>query len=614
MSLKLWLPLTQDNHNQGNSTVVMTGNPNSWGQGKIGEKCATFNNNTANVIYCDVSDFNYVSEDFSWCLWLNKNYAAITANAMWAFTCGRADAGSRGYGLRINSATQVGCFFGTQSWNMTVNDNEWHHIAFTKKGTTICLYLDGVLKSTNTFTGTYPTYIASEAHGVGVGCFHYSGNIYPLIGSINDFRIYNHSLSLKEVKELAKGLCLHYKLDSEADNGLINLVSGTAAEGKATSTGGFTITKLANEPGYNYYYTRTGTSANYWPNFCMATVDRTKFTSGKPYIWSCKVRVYTNDFAGFTMRKSLIGNDYTHGGAGFPAGSTNPEWKTLSALYNPIPDSFTQNSTTYYLSSNYAPRMEFFAGNQNTSGKVYTLSADIKDVQIVEATTVQDWSEITYPTSCCDCGGLNYKDLKPVNKLSATTDSPVYEKSKYTQGVGYYKNDSLNMKFNELSISFWYKPNATISAQHFVFGMFDNWTNNGISIFRNSDGATNLRCSTATTGTASASATNSLAVEGNKWNHIVMTWCGGASKNYLNGTLSGSTTVGTTASYIECPVLYIGNSKYQGTPASETDEAYFSDFRVYAKCLDSADVQELYKTRASIDNGGNVYAYEYKET
>jgi hypothetical protein len=141
--------------------------------------------------------------------------------------------------------------------------------------------------------------------------------------------------------------------------------------------------------------------------------------------------------------------------------------------------------------------------------------------------------------------------------------------------------------------------------------MFNNWTHNGISIFR--DTSTNLRCSTATTGTAAASSTISLVVENNKWNHIVMTWSGGASKNYLNGVLSGTATVGTSASYIECPVLYIGNSMFNSHPASETDECCISDFRVYATALTEADIQELYKTRASVDNDKNLYGYYFKE-
>lgn len=191
----------------------MTGNPSSWTTtGKLG-KCATFNNSTSNVVYANVTDYNYTTEDFSWCMWLKKDKSSVSTS-MYAFTVGRADYNSYGYGLQVSSSTDLTFRFGTSTWAVSMGDNEWHHLAFTRTGTEIRLYKDGIqYGDTKTFSGTLPTY--SDGQGFGVGGFHYTGtsSIYPLIGSINDFRIYDHCLSAKEVYQIAQGLCLHYKLD-----------------------------------------------------------------------------------------------------------------------------------------------------------------------------------------------------------------------------------------------------------------------------------------------------------------------------------------------------------------------------------------------------------------
>lgn len=214
MALRVWLPLNGSNTNIGVSGITMSGSPASWGAGKVGTKAATFNNNTANAIIepsNQNSTLHFTTQDFSWAMWVKKNYSAKTAAAMWVFTVGRADSGGYGYGLSVTSTTALKVAFGTSNWTISsVPDNEWHHIAFTRSGTKIKIYRDGTLVTDTTFSGTLPTY--SDGYGLGVGCFHHSSFLYPLIGAVQDFRIYDHALSDKEVSEISMGMMLHYPM------------------------------------------------------------------------------------------------------------------------------------------------------------------------------------------------------------------------------------------------------------------------------------------------------------------------------------------------------------------------------------------------------------------
>lgn len=90
------------------------------------------------------------------------------------------------------------------------NYDQWHHWTITLTangdGTRGKIYIDGNL--INTYNNTaHPLKLIAGTIRIGSGIT--TGGFY-----INDFRIYDHCLSTLEVKELSKGLVLHYPLNN----------------------------------------------------------------------------------------------------------------------------------------------------------------------------------------------------------------------------------------------------------------------------------------------------------------------------------------------------------------------------------------------------------------
>lgn len=154
-----------------------------------------FEGKTSDCIKNLTTSLNFL-DNFSWSIWVKSNYTGTA----YVFTVGRIDTGGYGYGLQNTSLTGYKCRYGSSIYDISITNRTWNHIVFTKSGTTINLYKNGILYSTNTFSGTAPTY--SDGNGIGIGCFHYSEDIYPFYGNISDLRIYATALSADDVKEL----------------------------------------------------------------------------------------------------------------------------------------------------------------------------------------------------------------------------------------------------------------------------------------------------------------------------------------------------------------------------------------------------------------------------
>lgn len=222
MGLIAWYPLNGNYKNYGLDGEDLTAVGSiSFDSGKIGKALTFTTANTANRLIR--SQFQQTS-NLTICAWIKPS--AYTDKYRYIFTQGRADVNSDGFGLAfISNDNKLSFRFGNLNWTYTFTPNEWIHFVFTiDENKEANMYINGE-KVANGTVGTLPDY--SEGNGnFTIGCFAYvSGYLYPATGAINDFRFYDEVLSVKQIKEISKGLVLHYPLNSGYGNE--NLLIGT---------------------------------------------------------------------------------------------------------------------------------------------------------------------------------------------------------------------------------------------------------------------------------------------------------------------------------------------------------------------------------------------------
>ena len=225
MSLKLWLPLNGNLDNQGLSSAVIT----NYGatvntSGKIGS-CYSF----------DGSD-DYISIDYSELYKIFKGGPQQFTIAFWIYHADTTRAiifgdynlaGTIGFNIELTTEHQIRFY-----WNgspdkkfaaaTAIAASEWTHIVLTYDGSKINIYKNGILQL-DSWSGTLVTKNKTS------GLFYLGRDsrtgATALNGKINDFRIYDTALSPREIKEIAKGLVLHYTLSGPSPEQLFGEVT-----------------------------------------------------------------------------------------------------------------------------------------------------------------------------------------------------------------------------------------------------------------------------------------------------------------------------------------------------------------------------------------------------
>ena len=331
MALQVWLPLNGNLNNQGIADVTVTNNGATINDnGKIG-KCYSFDGNTSGITINSSSFLgNWGGNNpFSIALWLYNGEIAGSRAVIFGDYNYNQYIGELSFNIEINGGgTGTDClrFFwrGNPDWGSTtakIETGKWSHISITYSGSETKIYVNGVLKDTR--VGILTT--LSKTNDVFMlGRDVRSGDSTPLIGKMNDFRIYDHCLSQKEVSEIAKGLVLHYKLDDPyieptVNLGMTSINYSTYNYGQEYALSGWggdagTVTYYKSG-GYNngpykvYHKTATGTGGVF-----RKTANDIVIEAGKTYTMSIYVKAsrdYTDSNYSFNIN-GVTATDNNH--------------------------------------------------------------------------------------------------------------------------------------------------------------------------------------------------------------------------------------------------------------------------------------------------------------
>lgn len=609
MALQVWLPLNGDCKNKGaNGNIIMTpGTSVTYtDDGKLG-KCLSCNGSAQETVYDNnkLTDLNY-TDNFSWTLWINPVYTGTTSQ--WAFTVGRADMPGYGYGIRCPSSTTCSIKFGNTDYSVPAKSGEWTHVAFVKKGNIITIYVNGVLNRTATFSGTLPTY--ESGCGLGVGCFYYSSGskIYPFYGKLNDLRIYDHCLSPAEVKEISRGLVLHYKLSSSLPKGLKlhEYLEKSSNVGIAdyinTGVSGFTINSIrcickasindTRDSAFfgvrgNYYVFYKIGDNYFWPQSKAETSYGT-LSINTPYIIDYNKGHFTVSDELGTVYQEATRN-----------GTTIQNNELYIFNFNPLDGSGrTSQSKIYYfkiynddiLIRNFLPCSYYnepglwdtvenkFYKNEGAGSFTLGPETSLSEL-IVDSSGYGNHGSIT--------GSLTTSNNTPrynncSNLLNSYVSAPMYQ-------------------FPEVTITFWINRNALTGTRQFIY---TGWP--GISIeFTSGNGWQVYYTYNSSYNTVSCSPITQL--QAGVWYHCAFVIGSSGVAFYINGNCEKTNTY-ITPYYGNTTIGQIGNySSYKNFNAK------LSDFRIYATALSAEDVRQLYEVAGKVDNKLNMECFELNE-
>lgn len=604
--LRIWQSFNGDSANKGLIGDVTTVTAPTFVDGKIGKALSSGQFSITAEQANEVLNNNY----FSLCFWIYNNVAAGTSITRTLFgnssmtapnnrryttfiypTVNQLHLSWQNYDSNNASVTFV-------SGTDLIPSYNWVHIAVTYDGPNgiITVYKNGEVYRTVTTTSHFSSPNYSYAQNL---VTNYA-NQY-----INDYRVYDHCLSAKEVKEISKALVLHYKLDETY--GMTNILANTVLScyNNYGSTGcSYTATDIGE--------TYMGQKVRRWSYTPLTDSVATAFRSGYYSRGVYTSWVYIDEVNG--TRPYVYWIYYRPQTSGLTAGGTASNiggWTEIPREY--VGDGWwrvgqyrTKNTNTGRTNDAIftSIRWEYAAANQSCQIDFVDAGWLLSGATSIPSNFV-DGNSVVHDCSGYGNDGTIGGSPKPI------TGSPRYETATSLEGSSYINAGRGSMVTNALTVAVWAHSTAWASA-----GRIASCTEGGGWNFENGNGY--LRFPVYAGGYALATDTLPLSSYSSGWHHIVGTFDGPSKKNcfYRDGQfIASATTTNSAMTYYSNNSVFIGAEAAASTttPSSPYFNGYVSDFRVYGTALSPEDIAELYHTAASVDNKGNFHCYELKE-
>lgn len=593
MSLIAWYPFTKDFKNKGLSEineVVGSGttlvNSNQFGT------CVNFDGTTNSNILLNNLPTEECFKNTAWSLsfWINFKNDGSRGIILGSLTDITTNSDYINFEINKGNVTDNKLRICWQMYeqqnidyvsNCIFTPNVWIHCVIAYDGvSTIRIYKNGELVDLVNYSLVFGNVEGNWYFG------RDKRNNNRFLGNLHDFRIYNHCLSVKEIKELFKGLILHHALKGYgAGENILPLNSLYHSSIEYESDMGQTVyirdLTTTTEQYLGWGRTSQVEQSTQYTFSCMLWLDSN--VKSVDIFWLSDTEVDKKTGTGF-VNITRIAN---------VSGLIINQWNYVTWTFTTPANDYTgyiridnngsKTEGEHAIIKACCPKLE--KGSKATPFLPYDLiNTDIEE----------------------DLSGNGFNGTR--QGVTFTPDSP-----RYYMSTEFDTNKDLTLdrifhqgdEVSNLSVSIWFKYNTAYNIW--------NLGQNGFWRIRPVSSASLQSLIYMGTALQDVRTAFSPSITSNTWYHLVMTFNNGIIKSYLNGELTDTVDKTSVSNTIKCTSSSVRWSLGDYEYNQEKFIGKLSDFRIYAKTLTADEVTELYKISASIDKSGKMYCGEFVE-